>query len=109
MDLVRSAAVEKRVIDIGAAVIKSREEEAKFWSTDNLSGEAVVELVLTGVIAKLQLPVLHRADRAYKIAEHLIGLIVGSATARDIVCIIGTENKIIAVTHVKVFYDSLEK
>mgnify|MGYP000452983136 CR=1 FL=1 len=59
------------VVKVGRPVIKGREQKAKLRLAHDLLLHRDVELVLPMEVSQLRRPILHRADAADEVAEHL--------------------------------------
>ena len=65
------AGVKKRIVDVGAAVIKGREQKAQLRRSNCLTG-GTMKLVISGEIAQFRFSRFNRADRTQNIGKDLI-------------------------------------
>ena len=113
MELVRLPAVKQGVVKVGRPVIKGREQKAKLRLAHDLLLHRDVELVLPMEVSQLRRPILHRADAADEVAEHLFaGIPVYLAVLAPVGHIIGVgpqQDQIVVLPHVQGADDLLVK
>ena len=111
VELRRLLGVVQGVVEIGRPVVKGREEKAQGGIAHN--GTAGADMELVGLVEKPQVRrgVLHRADGAEDIAEHLVGalgegLVIGPLMGH-VVAVRGQEDDVIGVRQVQGLDDGL--
>ena len=103
VDIPGGLGVKQDVVDIGRAVVKGREQEAQFRLGHDLSGDAAVELVLSGEVAQLQLAVLHGTDAAEDVSVYGVGIsrLVVPGPSGHVVGVIGQQDHVVGVPHIQ--------
>ena len=105
------AGVEQRIVDVGAAVIKGREQEAQLRRSDSLTG-GTMKLVISGEVAQFRFSRFNRADRTQNIGKDLIRFLISHGVVIStgyIVAVACQQQQIIALAHVQRLNDFLIK
>ena len=110
---IRLPAVKQGVVEIGRPVVKGREQEAQLRLAHDLLLQGDVEGVLSVEVPQLRRPVLHRADAADEVAEHLLaGVPVHLAVPAPVGHVVGIgaqQDQVVALPHVQGLDDPLVK
>ena len=108
--VVLALVVIQRAVEIGRAVVKGREEEAKLRVCYHPVRAVAVEGLLGSVIAQCGLGLLHRADGAHKIGKLAVRKLVKPpvlAPERDVIHVAAQQHQQIALTELEVLRDGL--
>ena len=101
MQFSRFAGIKQRIVDVGAAVIKGREQKAQLRRDDSLTG-GTMKLIVSGEIAQFCFSRFNRADRTQNIGKDLIralgsqGVVISTGYIIAVVC---QKQQIIALAH----------
>ena len=105
------AGVKKRIVDVGAAVIKGREQKAQLRRSNCLTG-GTMKLVISGEIAQFRFSRFNRADRTQNIGKDLLRFLGSHGVAIStghIIAVACQQQQIIALAHVQRLNDFLIK